>query len=55
VPQAGQQIAFQGTVSSYTPDPFMMTMTEGVLLDKNGKPLVATPAAPAHKAPAKKQ
>lgn len=54
VPQAGQQIAFQGTVSSYTPSPFMMTMSEGVLLDKNGKPL-ATTAAPAHKAPAKKQ
>jgi hypothetical protein len=54
VPQAGQQIAFQGTVSSYAPSPFMMTFTDGVLLDKNGKPL-ATPAAPAHKAPAKKQ
>ncbi|MFZ1137368.1 MAG: hypothetical protein WAN69_20640 [Candidatus Korobacteraceae bacterium] len=53
VPQAGAQIAFQGTVSSYTPNPFMMTMTEGVLLDKNGNPIVT--AAPVHKAPAKKQ
>ena len=31
-------MAFQGTVSSYTPNPFMMTMTDGILLDKNGKP-----------------
>ena len=54
VPQPGAQIVFQGTVSSYTPSPFMLTMTEGVLLDKTGKPLVPA-AAPAHKAPAKKQ
>jgi hypothetical protein len=54
VPQAGAQIAMEGTVSSYTPSPFMMTMTEGVLLDKTGKPIGATPAAPVHKAPAKK-
>ena len=40
VPQAGAQIAFQGTVSSYTPNPFMMTMTDGVLLDKSGNPIV---------------
>jgi len=54
VPQPGAQIAMEGTVSSYTPNPFMMTMTDGVLLDKTGKPIGATPAAPAHKAPAKK-
>ena len=47
VPQAGAQIFFQGTVSSYTPNPFMMTFTDGVLLDKSGKP-VATTTAPAH-------
>lgn len=47
VPQAGAQIFFQGTVSSYTPNPFMMTFTDGVLLDKNGKP-VSTTTAPAH-------
>jgi len=40
-------------VSSYTPSPFMMTMTEGVLLDKAGNPVGA--AAPAHKAPVKKK
>jgi tetratricopeptide (TPR) repeat protein len=54
VPQTGTQIVFQGTVSSYTANPFMLTMTDGVLLDKTGKPLVPA-AAPAHKAPAKKQ
>ena len=30
---------FQGTVTSYTPNPFMMTMTEGVLLESNGNPV----------------
>ena len=52
VPAAGSLMNFQGTVSSYTPNPFMMTMTDGVLLDKNGKPV--TTAAPVHHAPAKK-
>ena len=46
VPQAGSQIAFQGTVSSYTPNPFMMNFTDGILLDKNGNPIQT--AAPAH-------
>ena len=39
MPQPGTLMAFQGTVSSYTPNPFMMTMTDGVLLDKNGNPV----------------
>ena len=39
VPAAGALMNFQGTVSSYTPNPFMMTMTDGVLLDKNGNPV----------------
>src|SRR5208337_3608201 len=39
VPAAGSLMQFQGTVSSYTPTPFMMTMTEGILLDKNGNPV----------------
>jgi hypothetical protein len=43
VPQAGAMMAFQGTVSSYTPNPFLMTMTDGVLLDKNGNPLGPAP------------
>jgi len=53
VPAVGQLTQFQATVSSYTPSPFMMTMTEGVLLDKAGNPVGA--AAPAHKAPVKKK
>ncbi len=48
VPQAGAQIFFQGTVTSYTPNPFMMTFADGVLLDKNGNPV--STAAPAHHA-----
>jgi tetratricopeptide (TPR) repeat protein len=44
MPQVGSLMAFQGTVSSYTPNPFMMVMTDGVLLDKNGNPVSSTPA-----------
>jgi tetratricopeptide (TPR) repeat protein len=54
VPATGTLTQFQATVSSYTPSPFMLTMTDGVLLDKAGNPIGAA-AAPAHKAPAKKQ
>lgn len=54
VPAVGTLTQFQATVSSYTPSPFMLTMTDGVLLDKAGNPVGAA-AAPAHKAPAKKQ
>jgi hypothetical protein len=46
IPQPGSMMAFQGTLGSYTPNPFMMTMTDGVLLDKSGNPV--TSAAPAH-------
>lgn len=52
VPAVATLTQFQATVSSYTPDPFMLTMTDGVLLDKAGNP-VGTAAAPAHKAPVK--
>jgi len=45
-PQASNMQAFQGTLESYTPSPFMMTMTDGILLDKNGNPI--STAAPAH-------
>ena len=41
-------MAFQGTVASYTPNPFMMTMTDGVLLDKNGNPVSYRGARPPH-------
>jgi hypothetical protein len=53
VPAVGTLTQFQATVSSYEPNPFMLTMTDGVLLDKNGNPVGAA-AAPAHRAPAKK-
>lgn len=55
VPTVGTLTQFQATVSSYAPNPFMLTMTEGVLLDKAGNPVGAAPAAPAHKAPVKKK
>ena len=48
VPQPAAEIFFQGTVSSYTPNPFKMTFTDGVLLDKSGKPIGTAAAAPAH-------
>ncbi len=44
MPQVGTLMTFQGTVASYTPNPFMMTMTDGMLLDKNGNPISTTPA-----------
>ena len=50
MPTIGTLMVFQGTVSSYTPNPFIMTMTDGVLLDKNGKP-ITTAAPPHHPAP----
>jgi len=43
MPSVGTLMTFQGTVSSYTPNPFMLTMTDGVLLDKNGNPLSTAP------------
>ena len=47
MPQPGALMAFQGTVASYTPNPFMMTMTDGILLDKNGNPVsTAAPCTP---------
>jgi hypothetical protein len=54
VPAVSALTQFEATVSSYTPNPFMLTMTDGVLLDKNGNP-IGTAATPVHKAPAKKQ
>jgi tetratricopeptide (TPR) repeat protein len=50
-PSVGTLMTFQGTVTSYTPNPFMMTMTDGMLLDKNGNPISSSPAThrPAHR------
>jgi len=55
LPAVGTLTKFQATASSYTPSPFMVTMTDGILFDKAGNPVGAAPAAPAHKAPVKKQ
>lgn len=44
MPTVGSMMAFQGTIASYTPNPFMMTMSDGVLLDSHGNP-VSTGAA----------
>lgn len=38
-PQPGTLMNFQGTIESYTPNPFVMTMGDGVLLDSKGKPI----------------
>ena len=46
MPTVGSMMAFQGTLASYTPNPFMMTMTDGALLDKNGNPV--STGAPVH-------
>ncbi len=53
IPTVGTLMQFEATVSSYAPNPFMLTMTDGVLLDKAGNPV--STAAPAHKAPVKKK
>jgi hypothetical protein len=54
VPAVGSMANFRGTASSYTANPFLMTMTDGVLLDKNGNP-VSTAAPVHHAAPRKSQ
>lgn len=50
-PTVGALMTFQGTVTSYTPNPFMITMTDGMLLDKNGNPISTAPATrrPTHR------
>src|SRR5208337_4492574 len=53
MPAVGSLMQFQGMVTSYTPNPFMMTMTEGILLDKSGNPV--STAAPVHHTAPKKQ
>ena len=53
IPAVGSLMQFQGTASSYTPNPFMMAMTDGVLLDKNGNPV--STAAPVHHTAPRKQ
>jgi tetratricopeptide (TPR) repeat protein len=43
IPVVGSMMAFQGTLDGYTPSPFMMTMTDGVLLDSKGNPVSSSP------------
>ena len=47
-PKEGAQLQFEGTPVSYTPKPFVMTMSDGALLVQ-AKP---KPSTPAHKKPA---
>jgi len=47
MPKEGQNIDFQGKPTSYTPNPFMMTMTDGSLV----KAKSAEPATPKHTTP----
>ncbi len=50
--QVGKTVTFDGTYESFTPNPIMITMSDGeVVLPKAAKP---TPHAPVHHAPAKK-
>lgn len=42
MPQVGAMMTFQGTLGSYTPNPFMVSMNDGILLDQSGKPLSGT-------------
>jgi hypothetical protein len=52
IPKDGAPFDFQGEPASYTPNPFMMVMEKGRLL--NSKPAATTPTrkAPVHKKPA---
>ena len=52
IPKDGASFDFQGEPASYTPNPFMMVMEKGRLL--NAKPAATTPThkAPVHKKPA---
>lgn len=51
MPQPGATVDFRGNPTSFTPNPFMLTMTEGCLLDIKAKPPKCITTAP--KAPPK--
>jgi len=55
MPAVGSMMAFQGTIDTYTPNPFMMNMTGGILLDKNGNPLSTAAPATHHTTTHRKQ
>ena len=54
-PKQGATLLFEGQPDSYTPNPFMMTMSDGTLLTKSAPPAAKKPAAgrtTPHKKPA---
>jgi tetratricopeptide (TPR) repeat protein len=54
LPKANTTLLFEGQPDSYTPNPFMMTMTDGTLLQK-GAPAPAKKPAAGHRAPVHKK
>lgn len=54
LPKANSTLLFEGQPDTYTPDPFMMNMTDGTLLQKAAPPPAKKPAA-AHRAPVRKK
>ncbi|HWR14911.1 MAG TPA: hypothetical protein VN577_08785 [Terriglobales bacterium] len=54
IPKPGQQLAFQGKPTSYTPNPFMVTMEDGALVVQKGAASSGASKTPAKKAPAKR-
>lgn len=55
MPKPGQQQAFQGKPTSYTPNPFMMMMEDGTLVVQKSATSAPAKKAPARKAPPKKK
>jgi hypothetical protein len=54
VPKPGQQLAFQGKPSSFTPEPFMVTMDEGALVVQKGAASSSGSKAPPKKGTTRK-
>jgi hypothetical protein len=53
MPKEGEDFAFEGTPSSYTPDPFVIELNKGMLFGAAPKPTPKKgPAHPVHKKPA---
>jgi len=48
LPKEGQTLDFQGKPTEYTPNPFMMTMTEGALVKQKGSEPPPTKKPPVH-------
>jgi tetratricopeptide (TPR) repeat protein len=54
LPKPNSTLLFEGQPDSYTPNPFMMTMTNGTLLQKSAPPPAKKPAA-AHRSTTRKK